>query len=79
MTDTTREGFEKWLDSPIGDGGTITPRQHLTNQDQIKAWFGYQAAKADELAFLDWLIDGIDDPATEDIVANRIAELKGKK
>ncbi len=81
-TDTTREGFEKWVRSYHFDAMDSDPVLERTpsgvyEDDEIRHKFtGYRAAKADELAFLECLI-GFHAPLDRHVaIENRIAELK---
>lgn len=79
MTDTTREEFEKAWEKTYG---YIPPLAQLYPEyigtDVQKAWEAYQAAKADELAFLENLVEHVDSFIWKRI-DDRIAELKGEK
>lgn len=85
MTDTTREGFPEWWRNAARQcdyGRVLLPTHH-------EAYIaGQQAAKADELAFLEGLLDTYNDECWDahdaieimgSSINNRIAHLKGEK
>ncbi|MGG6461440.1 hypothetical protein [Solilutibacter silvestris] len=75
-TDTTREGFEKYAEA------FDLPTYRATNDLYLEeitqsAWSAWQAAKSDELAFLENLVEHVDSFIWKRI-DDRIAELKGE-